>query len=1064
MFNFFRFPAPSGSAFQVSALLEELFGQLRRSFSTQVSLIFHRTADQELLLLRTDPPAAIPAQPIILSSPASWIARSLRDEKAIILHPSEAIQDRLLSSFRLFWLVVPIRVGATYTGVLALGRAAAWKGRDTERLLSVIPQWAGDLERFYLHERNEDQRWFLDRLDQLTARVGQGCQVWLMEAVRLLGLQAGELCFWNPRHTEVRSEWRVGELQEDSGRGIGIPIVWEEQSLGGMNLYFKGERGFTTGDFRLLRLLCHQAAAIFWSRRESSKPAGGSELVEVIARHAADAVVVTDREGKILWFSDGASSLLGYSSEAIVDRPIEVLYPQGLHSERDWLMEKVQSEGKIRSFETFRLTREGKRIAVELTVVGVYGQEGVIEQVIEILRDISERKRSEREILDRNRELEAISSLTAVMNLSLGLKEVLDSVLRKTVELVGVEAGLLLGNGRGKELHLLAAQGVSDEGLNHLCRSDPIAAIDDFSRIPEGNSFTVEQIPASLRSLAEREGWQHFTPFEVRHKEQAYGILMLGSNGAPSHLTRRHRLISSITNHIGLLLENNNLYEREQERVRLLGNLNEAALAITGEEDLQALLTRMAEMAKRLTNADWAAIEVVGTERAHSGFIKIIGDSGLGERNEMVRAALAFLLKDGKPIRLDRLRGGVRSYSSLGGVIGIPLVFKGQVIGGLLVASLKERGGFSDESEGLVTILASQATTAIINTRLYSEFAERTNTAEIFNRFAELIGFITNEQEILDAAVLSARQLLPADTGIIYLAKDPEDVLYVGATWGEIGPSQLKEAKSISTPTCWAIRRGGLFVVNRADTDLHCRYDPVETGKQSYLCAPLTALGRTIGVIHVLSRSQNAFGERHREWLTRLADQVSLALGNVRLMASIQHQAFTDPLTGLYNMRFFRDHLEKELARATRVNEPISLLVIDVDNFKPLNDIYGHDVGDSVLKGFSRVLLRQIRTADLAARYGGEEFVVVLPNTQPAEGIGVAEKIRTAVQDTRFTGGDQANLLITVSIGVASFPTSAINVDDLFRAADSQMYHAKAAGKNRVVGGFRNSARGESPA
>jgi diguanylate cyclase (GGDEF)-like protein len=187
-----------------------------------------------------------------------------------------------------------------------------------------------------------------------------------------------------------------------------------------------------------------------------------------------------------------------------------------------------------------------------------------------------------------------------------------------------------------------------------------------------------------------------------------------------------------------------------------------------------------------------------------------------------------------------------------------------------------------------------------------------------------------------------------------------------------------------------------------------------------------------------LGELQEAFNEMSRE----------LDVERKRLRSESQ----SDSLTGLFNMRYFRMQLVEEFSRSQRYSRPLTLLMIDVDNFKAYNDRNGHPAGDIVLKEVSRILIRNVRGTDIVARYGGEEFVVLLPETPLDAGMSVAEKIRKAVEEHYFPfAGSKTGERLTVSVGVASYPDVRITSDqDLVEASDKALYAAKRAGRNRV--------------
>lgn len=181
-----------------------------------------------------------------------------------------------------------------------------------------------------------------------------------------------------------------------------------------------------------------------------------------------------------------------------------------------------------------------------------------------------------------------------------------------------------------------------------------------------------------------------------------------------------------------------------------------------------------------------------------------------------------------------------------------------------------------------------------------------------------------------------------------------------------------------------------------------------------------------------------------------ICDHSSIVVENIRMHERIKEFAVADGLTGLYNHRYFQEQLEKEFSRARRYNLSLSLVMLDIDHFKDVNDTYGHQYGDVVLKAISGILKRSVRDIDLVARYGGEEFVMILPETQKKNSRIVAERIRAKVEEQVFKPGEDERR-ITVSIGISGYPDDGIKTRlDLIAKADAALYDAKNSGRNRV--------------
>lgn len=218
----------------------------------------------------------------------------------------------------------------------------------------------------------------------------------------------------------------------------------------------------------------------------------------------------------------------------------------------------------------------------------------------------------------------------------------------------------------------------------------------------------------------------------------------------------------------------------------------------------------------------------------------------------------------------------------------------------------------------------------------------------------------------------------------------------------------------------------------------------------SLVAVPVRGRGQSNGVIVLLHREAGAFQPEDLGFLKLVAHYMTLAVSNAVLYRQTRDQAIHDPLTGLYNRRFFMESYTVEWTLARRVGSPLSVLMIDVDWFKQFNDRYGHQVGDEVLRVVARVLKAVVRDVDVVGRYGGEEFIVALPGAALDGAMEVGEKLRAAVEGTAFplaASGGFAHL--TVSVGVAS--GHAGTPEDLIRAADLALLQAKSAGRNRIV-------------
>ena len=224
---------------------------------------------------------------------------------------------------------------------------------------------------------------------------------------------------------------------------------------------------------------------------------------------------------------------------------------------------------------------------------------------------------------------------------------------------------------------------------------------------------------------------------------------------------------------------------------------------------------------------------------------------------------------------------------------------------------------------------------------------------------------------------------------------------------------------------------------------------PGEPTATTVLAVPLKSSSTVIGVLTLYDREDGeVFADSDLATLRTFTTQATVAVDNVVLHEEAQRLSITDGLTGLWNYRYFSMTIGKEIERAARFSRPLALLLLDLDHFKLVNDVYGHQRGDAVLIELAGRVRGQVRDVDTVARYGGEEFVVILPETDEEGAVQAAERIRAAVRRRPFGDGDETPLEVTVSVGVAVFPVHGAGSTALLRRADEALYNAKRAGRD----------------
>jgi diguanylate cyclase (GGDEF)-like protein len=215
----------------------------------------------------------------------------------------------------------------------------------------------------------------------------------------------------------------------------------------------------------------------------------------------------------------------------------------------------------------------------------------------------------------------------------------------------------------------------------------------------------------------------------------------------------------------------------------------------------------------------------------------------------------------------------------------------------------------------------------------------------------------------------------------------------------------------------------------------------------SRMCIPLVSFGHTLGILALDSALPDAFRDGDLQSLESVADICATAIQNAHYVERVKQLAYLDGLTGIFNRRFFELRFMEEIERARRYGTGMAVIMADIDQFKRLNDEFGHVLGDEVLRQVSSLFHQQLRKIDVVCRYGGEEFGILLTQTDAQQALSVADKLRKMVAGWQFPGVPRT---VSISAGTAAFPDHGTTRDDLVRAADSALYAAKQAGRNRV--------------
>jgi diguanylate cyclase (GGDEF)-like protein/PAS domain S-box-containing protein len=477
---------------------------------------------------------------------------------------------------------------------------------------------------------------------------------------------------------------------------------------------------------------------------------------------------------------------------------------------------------------------------------------------------------------------------------------------------------------------------------------------------------------------------------------------------------KRGRALLASERAVGLILENTSdlVALLDTNGVRLYNN--PSYYALFGERDL--------------TGTDsFREIHPEDRERVREIFRATVA-TGVGQRTRY-----RFLLED----------GSVRHIESQGNVVRDA---GGQVAQVVVIAR--------DITEHMQSEQALQDANRQLRATVH-ELEQRNRENALLGKVGDMLQMCKSVEESNGVLAHYVGSLFPGACGSFYYLNPANNLLEAVVTWGG---DEAPDDPVIAKEDCWALRSGQLHSVDGPGAGLVCQH-LAHPPRGPYFCAPITAQGEVLGMLHVRFAEgevqtpalQVNRPETRKLWVLAVSEHLSLALANLKLRETLRTQAVRDALTGLYNRRYMEHALEREVLRAARNHRTVGLIMLDLDHFKNVNDSYGHEVGDLLLRSVGEFLQANVRAEDIACRYGGEEFVVMLPEATLSMTQTRAEQLWKGIQELTVNVRGQLLRPLTTSVGVAAFPEHGRGLAELLRAADVALYAAKRQGRDRVM-------------
>jgi diguanylate cyclase (GGDEF)-like protein len=634
------------------------------------------------------------------------------------------------------------------------------------------------------------------------------------------------------------------------------------------------------------------------------------------------------------------------------------------------------------------------------------------------------------------------------------LEPALTKLLQHVMRMARTEKAIICVRPQYRHILPSVQQGFSQELLGHLeqegitepiCkaayRRGGLAVVSDI-KSPEGPEWN-----DVVKNFLTEQGVKAITAVSLQARNHHIGALLIPHDPARCFTSAQLRTLLALNMQVGLTLDNYILMWESQRRTEEYELLTHIGQAISSRLDPDEVLRAIHRELGRLFDTSNFFVAFEDGESLRFDFETTKGIIQPKRRRRFGEGLTDHVIRTGEPLLIasgiDRKRAelGINlRRRNLRCFLGVPLRMGGKTSGAVGVSSDREFA-FDERDLSVLQTAAGQVAIALENALLFAEAQLRAQHLAVLNHISTRAISSQNAEEMLPEIVNEIQRNFQFEylgIGILdYTSKDLE-------IKAEAGGSNHLAGKRIplGEGLMGRVARSGEFTLAQGD---HFEAGLLEESK-SVLCIPL-AYGETLlGVVNIESTRESAFSIQDVLLLRTVGDLLSTALHNAFIFQKMQHQSITDALTGLKTRRFFLEALAQEWKRASRSGRPFSVVLIDLDKFKEVNDTEGHLEGDLVLARVGRLLEQKCRQSNVVARYGGDEFVILMPETGVEQALTLSERLRLWMA----TDPMLSERHVTGSFGVASFPLHGSSTEDIIRVADAGMYVSKHAGGNRV--------------
>ncbi len=757
-----------------------------------------------------------------------------------------------------------------------------------------------------------------------------------------------------------------------------------------------------------------------------------NEMLQSLIRVSPVAIVLLDDQDRVQIWNPAAEHIFGWSAEEALGKKNPIV-PADRGGEYQALTQQLLAGQPLLGLETVRQRKDGSLVDVSISSAVFHGSDGRFSGRMAVLQDISEQKRTERELRQSEKRYRLLAEHAEDVIWTLNLKTMRFTYISPSITHL---RGLTVEEALDEEF----IQALTPESLLLVTRILG-EAIQKFYAGELESNYTVTEVQQPCKDGTVKD-------------VEVIASFILDEQGAISEVLGVSRDIT--------------LRKQTEKQLRLARDqaeaLRDSAIELNSTLNVDELMDLIMEQVGKVITNDASAVYLIEEHIARAVRWRDRRVPGHGDFSHLrfdvrLTANMRQMKETQKPVVVRDTHAApdwiifpeidwINSYA------GAPISIQGQIVGFLEVDS-SIPGFYTVEDAEHLAAFAAQVGVALQNSRLYESVNRRLEEQSILNEVIRLAASKLEMGEFLQVVYRQVNRFIAAHFFMI-ASYEPETEEWVSQflikndeLFAPIRHSTQEGFAGyvISTRKSLYLRDQGMVEAFQKEKGVNS----LMSTPRSVMIVPLMISDRVIGVMGVQDDDRdNAFSQEDFNLFSSIGVQISVTYENARLYARMEEMATTDLLTGVYNRHQLLTLAQQEYEQARRYQRPMSLVMLDADHFKQINDTYGHPVGDQALRGLAACCKQVVRAADIVGRYGGEEFMLVMPETRLAQAVAAAERLRQSVALMRMP--EVGSLpVITVSLGVASLDLSRDeSLDYLIKRADDSLYAAKAAGRNRV--------------